>query len=269
MRTFVSQLFMVLAVAAAASTGHADEQKSNTKKIDESPAALRSSLRDSAWIYGSPHGAMMHNAFHGQVTTRLLLLKAAVREPILAKHLSLDARRLEQIKQLKPAAGAPGQSDEQANEQPDEEALNSDYFAFLDDSQLARLDRLAFQLDGYAAFTRRSVAARLRLSAATQKQIKQYAAKLRREYVMPRFQAHFAGVLPDNIEYRNVNFSARMHTQLNNRAVAAMTDAEVESVHRFVVQDAPPIEVVRRLEELAPLPKGALNLRRFLDQPFE
>ena len=143
----------------------------------------RQVLRDYSWVYNWPGGALFHTAFHRGYTTRFLLLKKCASSPVIADYLELTENQLKSVRELKPVV-----SSEIKNAQPDEQAVDADYYAFLSKEQLLKLDITALRFDGFWALTRQSLAGSARLSADSKSNVAAVVAEVRDRIIMPKFR---------------------------------------------------------------------------------
>jgi hypothetical protein len=250
------RLVACVLIVFSACASHAADQ--------ESPQAVQwppESLIATAWYFGYPGGMLFRTAFHRGYTTRIVLLKTAVRWEELADYLSLTEAQIKHIRDLPPLAQSDHDRDHtlDLNAEPDEQLLEPEYFAFLSTSQLAKLDRVAFRFDGYIALTRRSLAGHLNISQSTQIRIREAVRAVRENVVLPRARGVFAAPLPGDIEFRNCLFAGSVCAQLNVQIIEIMTPEECQRVSEFIS----PIrgdKMIAELEKLAPLPEGVYAL---------
>ncbi len=255
---------LLLGIVAAAGAGPSFAQAPVSFK--ESP---RDAIRDGAFQWADPGGMLFHTAFHGEVTTRYLLLKTAVHSKEVAKNLRLDEQQILRIKSLKPIPrDLPKPSDKvDRNDQPDEQIEDPEYFGFLRPDQLGRLDVLALNFDGYCALSRKSLAMRLELCEASQTEIAQTITNYRKLVFMPRFRWRFAARPENDSKFRDCQFAGSFCTQVNLKIIDALTDEECRRFQAFLATglDAEMRDTINAVERLAPLPEGLANLRKFLE----
>lgn len=255
MRSSCALLIGILAAMSCQSLLNAQERPA----VEPAP---RDALRNSAGEFTYPGGMLFHTAFQGGYTTRFLLLKAALRSNELSKFFALDERQRLHVKDLQCVTidEAHRRTMLDDNAQPDEQLIEPDYFAFLGEGRLRKLDILALRFDGYMALTRKSFAERLELSPQTREKIAQAAIEIRRSEFIPRFRWEFAARLPKDIKYRDCLFAARAATRLNLTIVDALTDRECERLSGMLDADGLAADAFTAAEDLATLPQGVHSL---------
>lgn len=218
-------------------------------------------LKRGAAFYGYPGGIAFHTAFHRGITTRYLLLKTATKLPALRGYLGLNEQQIGSISELQPVAA--GRSNEEhanalvdPNAEPDETVVNPDYFGFLSDDQLNRLDILTLWFDGYPALARSSVAERLELSPMTRAAIARVLLENRTEIFLPRFRANFAGRLPSDHEYRNSAFAGQFLAHLNHEIIDVLKPQEAKRLYEWLTTAPPSKDAIEAILTMAPLPDG-------------
>ena len=236
------------------------------QEADKSQASARENLRSEAWLFAYPNGLLFHNAFKQGITTRFLLLKTSLKSDQLATYLSLDDSQRKRISEIR-ASGLQtliAEKDTDANEQPDEQLLDRDYFNFLRSEQLRRLDAIAFRYDGYAALTRISLANHLELSDNSRAQIAHAVKAIRDNAIFPQSWRRFGGPQRPDAEYRDCQFAGGVCTQLNLQIIDILTDDECSRLHDFLKAESD-WAVVSSIDQLAALPHGVWSLADRLD----
>lgn len=232
---------------------------------DAPDKSSRELLKDRCYYLSYPNGMLFHTAFHWSFTTRYLLLKSAPACPAFKQYLELDADQVERIAELRPLHHTmvvqPDSRD--ANAQPDELVVDPDYYGFLRDDQLLRLDATALRFDGFAALTRKSLADHVELSEDTRTKIAEAVVDLRKRVFLPRSRWEFAAPLPDDIKYRNCQFAGAFVTQVNYRIVDLMTDDECQRVLQLM-KSVIDEKVLDEIEKKATLPDGVWSLHKGL-----
>ncbi len=211
-------------------------------------------LEASACFLGYPNAMLFHTAFHGQNTTRYLLLKSSLRSEVVAKWLDLSEEQIKRIENLAPA-NTQGARGVDPNDSVDEQVVDREYFAFLTELQMKRLDALAIRFDGLSALTRRSLKRELQINDDSHAAICKFVAKMRNDIVLPRFRVNFAATLPNDHEYREVDFAARLHAHTNLSILQFLGEDERKRLHAFLATHSNN-EAIIAIENLAPLPQG-------------
>jgi len=226
--------------------------------------SARSWLSESAWYFGYPGGMVFHTAFHGPYTTRFLLLKSAAHSVEFCDYLELSKEQQLLIQDLNPVPLGKEipRSNFDPNDEPDEQVLKADYFAFLSESQLVKLDLVAFRFDGFAAMTRKSLAQHLDISESSQAKIRVVVGDIREKVFLPRFCWEFAAPLPVDIKFRDCQFAGSICTHLNLKVLEILTDEECQRVRKFI-STLNGNDVIEHIEEVAPLPGGISALMQF------
>jgi hypothetical protein len=258
MKTAVYAILSVLALVnsldwAQAQHAHLSSQE---KANDHSQYAI---------FFGYPGGMVFHTAFHGNTTTRFLLLKTALHSKQLREYLLLNENQCEHIKGMRaPARELSGDR----NSEPDEQVGDPQYFAFLSEDQLGRLDLLAVRFDGLAALSRKSVVRRLDLSQASRDGISDAIMRVREKAVLPKVRRDFAAELPEDSDYRNCVFTGQITASLNFQILNALDRDEAGRLAAWIsdIADSGPsfYDACEEVERMAPLPNGLDELRQYI-----
>lgn len=257
---------VLLLVTAVMPVAHSQEDGTSDRWqqwLDErKPKAV---LERGAAFYGYPGGMPFHTAFHRGITTRYILLKTATELPAVRNYLDLNARQLGAVSKLQPVEVNLDREDNanalaDPNAEPDEQRTDPDYFRFLSDEQLGRLDLLALTLDGYPALARLSVAERLELSATTRADIASILMENRTEIFLPRLRANFAAQLPPDYEYANSEFEGKFSAHLNHEILDVLKPREAKLLTEWLASAPPLDEPLEAIQKLAPLPGGLNSL---------
>lgn len=203
---------------------------------------------------GYPNSMLFHNAFYAGNSTRFLLLKASLQSPEIADRFEFTKDQIETIRELSPIenVGKP------ENDSIDEQAINPDFYSFLNDAQRTKLDALTIRFDGLAALTRISLKERVNISDDSVAKIQEIVGKIRNE-VLLRFRMNYAAVLPTDQAFRDVDYSGRVLTHVNETILQSLTPKERDRLFEFLQQHFDH-ELIRAVEKLAPLPQGLIVL---------
>jgi len=205
---------------------------------------------------GYPNGLLFHTAFHGNKTTRFLLIKAIASEDRLAKEFALSAAQIAAIDELQPIDTAT------SNDAPDELLVDPKLYAMLTPQQLDSLTFLTLRFDGLPGLTQKSIADRIGISATTLEQMRKIVSRNRESVVMPNFRVRFASNRSEKDKAKDVDFDTRLIVMTNFQLVAILNDNERSRLAEFVNAHQNST-IVQQIEELAPLPDGLSHLHEF------
>jgi hypothetical protein len=214
---------------------------------------------------GYKGGIPFYTAFHQRTTTRLMLLHAAKRMPELAKHLHLTDTQIQRIEDLALPDLDSLRSDYRDsildnNAAIDEEIVDPNFYAFLDDEQRSLLDGLSLSFDGWSALSRTSVSTRIQLSGESKREVATVLTKYREDLYLPYFRHTFAAKLPPDHDYRDCEFNGRYLATLNRAIAAKLSADELKRLSEWTSRSQPPNELVEAIRRLAPLPDGLFSL---------
>lgn len=201
---------------------------------------------------GYPNSMLFHNAFRAGNSTRFLLLKASLKFPEIADRFEFTKVQIETIRELSPIESV----EKPENDSIDEQAVNPDFYSFMNDAQRTKLDALAIRFDGLAALTRISFKERLNISDNSITKIQEIVGKIRNE-VLLRFRMNFAAVLPADQTFRDVDYSGRICTHVNETILKSLTPNERDRLFEFLQQHFD-YKLIHAVEKLAPLPQGLI-----------
>ena len=205
---------------------------------------------------GYPNGLLFHTAFHGNKTTRFLLIKAIASVDRLAKEFALSAEQIAAINELQPINTA------SSNDAPDELLVDPKIYEMLTPQQLDVLTFLTLHFDGLPGLTQKSTADRIGISATTFKQMREIVSRNRESVVMPNFRVRFASNPSENDKAKNADFDTRLIVMTNFQLVAILNDNERAKLTEFVKAHQNSA-IVQQIAELAPLPDGLSHLHEF------
>jgi hypothetical protein len=234
-------LFLLLAPYSSAQT-----VKKEQPPRDESERIVK--------FLGYPNSMLFHNAFFAGNSTRFLLLKASLQSPEVTDRFAFTKEQLETIRELRPIE-SDGKPD---NDSIDEQAIEPDFYSFLNDAQRTKLDALAIRFDGLAALTRISFKERLNISDDSIIKIQEVVGKNRNE-VLLRFRMNFAAVLPADQTFRDVDYSGRLLAHVNETILQSLTPSERDQLFEFLHEHLDH-KLIQAVENLAPLPQGLIVL---------
>ena len=218
-----------------------------------------------AFATGYKGGLPFCTAFHQEWTTRLLLLNAASDIPELRQYLRITDAQSDQINELE-LFNVGGFNDKlkskllDQNSAVDEEMVDSRFYAFLDDTQLELLDRLALEFDGCSGLSRISIANRLALSEETRRSVASTLVKYREQMYLPYFRHCFAAKLPADHKFRDCEFSGRYLALLNQSILVHLSRDERKRHDEWVLRTALPNRVIEAIKLKSPLPEGLFAL---------
>jgi hypothetical protein len=248
-----------LLLSASAVPGAHSQHGALQNQVDaRGPKAV---LKRGSAFYGYPGSMAFHTAFHRGITTRYLLLKTATELPALRDYLALNDQQIGLISELRPVEVDISQDDHanaivDPNAEPDENVVDPDYFRFLSDDQLNRLDLVALALDGYPALARSSVAERLELSPMTRTAIAAVLRENRTEIFLPRFRANFAGKLPSDHEYRDSVFAGQFLAHLNHEIIEVLAPQEAKRLTDWLMSAPTSDDAIEAVFTATPFPNG-------------
>lgn len=218
---------------------------------------------------GTYYGGMpYYTAFHQFMATRLSILKASRDSKTLSEHLRLSQEQRSKIDSLR-IHDERGLSDEvratlpDENSQVDEDAINPDFYDFLDVAQRERLDRLTIEFDGYSALSLISVSKRLEISPEKLKSIRATCSKHREAGWLPFFRFEFASRWPTDHLYRRCVFAGQYALVIDQAILQSLEKDEVKRLSDWLSADPPPHAVTEAVRELAPLPEGLFGLAKY------
>lgn len=208
---------------------------------------------------GRPGGVLFHNAFYGNATTRLVLLKAIAAKPDSARRFGLTETQKDSIAALQPIVA------DVSNDSPDELANSPDFFSFLTAAQLDRLTLLALHFDGLAALVHQSIAERVGLEKSTLADIRKIVAQKRESIVLPNFRVRFASNPSDQDKLRSMDFDSRLIALTNFEIFAAMDENEQKKIVAFWNAHSER-ELIEYIDGLIDLPEGLARLYSLVKQ---
>lgn len=254
MRTFnLSVISLLLALSWCSHTG------------GEGTAAKSAAKPEVLTITGYYGGLPFYTAFHQEMTTRLILLKAAPGIPELTGYLLLTDAQSQRLKDLK----IPDRSELtvaqiatllDSNIAFDEHLLDPSFYNILSEHQRELLDRISVEFDGLSGLSRKSIADRLSLSEATRKRISESLVSYRDNGWLPYFRYEFAAKLPPDHDYRKCVFVGQFLFALNQTIAEQLNAHELEALSDWIKTTQPPRNVVESIKRAAPLPGGLLSL---------
>jgi hypothetical protein len=221
---------------------------------------LQEKLERFAWQSSWPGGALQHTPFHGGHTTRFLLLKCCLKSKVLANHLKLSDKQLATVGDLQVLENYEYSEKIGIDKLFDEESLDPEYYAFLSDEQMDRLDVLCFHLDGYSSLLRTSMKSRLQLSTESSEKISKLFSDFRTNHVNPRFRRNFAAQLPADIKYQNTWWDGSTTTFLNTKILAVLNDKEQQKLYDLLTTNKIPHDVLWEMLGICELPAGVESM---------
>jgi hypothetical protein len=225
------------------------------------PLNSRLVLTKTGCLFSYPHGFLDHGSFYGTVSTRYLILKASQQSDIIANAFMLTQDQRIEIGRLVPVAQELAPID-----LPDEQVGEPTYFDFLEPHQIERLDQLAMRFDGFASLLRVSMSKRLDLSPRSQKEIVSIINRHRKTVVAPLLQNQIAEVRkPKDYDFRTCLWSGQFGAVVNIEILDALQDDECDRLVAFTNGVNELHEAIQAIEDLAPLPKGLLEIHGALD----
>jgi hypothetical protein len=198
---------------------------------------------------GYPGGLLFQNAFHGNRSTRFLLLKAIASKPDSVKQFELTESQKKVIGALRPVAT------EVSNESPDEPTLDPTYYSFLSQSQQDRLMLISLHFDGLAGLSHKSIAVRIGLEPSTVGSLTEIVRKQRDSVVLPNFRVRFAQNPSEQDKFRNADFDLRLVVLTNFDIAAVLSAKECEKIGAFMKTNDV-AELIDLIKTMAELPTG-------------
>lgn len=219
-------------------------------------------LRDFGGVVaftGYPGGMLFQNAFHGNRSTRFLLLKAIASKPDLVKQFELTESQKKVIEALRPV------KKEVSNESPDEPTLDPTYYSFLSQSQQDRLTLIALHFDGLAGLSHKSIAAQIGLESSTVGSIAEIVRKQRDSIVLPNFRVRFAQNPSEQDNFRNADFDLRLVVLTNFEIAAVLSAKDSEKLGAFMKKNDV-ADLIDLIKTMAELPSGLDLLHAWIDE---
>lgn len=228
-------------------------------------AAKLSAKPDVLNVGGYYGGLPFYTAFHQQMTTRLILLKAAPGIPELTGYLLLTDAQSQSFKDLR----LPDRSELteaqiatllDPNIAFDEHLLDPSFYSILSEDQRELLDRISVEFDGLSGLSRKSIADRLSISEASRTRIGESLVSYRDNGWLPYFRYEFAAKLPLDHDYRKCVFVGQFLLALNQAIAEQLNAQELEAWNDWIKSTQPPRDVVESIKRAAPLPGGLFSI---------